>query len=205
MEIIDFYYYDLGEMPNDKDKEITQKTFDYLRDNNMSDKEILALLPVLPNKLALSHEDLPDILWSDSLIKRDTFYFHNELHIMSPPPYWDIEKNKIVSMAFFLEIKIKYTVEDLIKYYYKYFPTELSLVDNKKDIGSINYLLNKYSKIDFIENVDIILYLIDEAVDQGFECLEIINLQKMEQATIERLRDKVMNARLDKKNVIIWR
>ena len=100
---------------------------------------------------------------------------------------------------------IKYTVKDLINYFYKHFPMDTKLIDEKKDIGSMEYLLNKYKNLDFIEPVDFVLYLIDEAVNNGMEHIEIIDLKRFEKETYEYLKNKTMNAAVEKMNKIIWR
>ena len=205
MELTEFYYYNLGEEPEELEREITQKTLDYLKDNGFNDKEIVQLISCFPAKTTLTPNDIPDSLWENSLLKRDTFYYHNEFHITSPAPYWDFEKDKIISSRFFLEMKIKYTVKDLIKYYYKNFPMDTKLIDEKKDIGSMEYLLNKYKNLDFVEPVDFVLYLIDEAVNNGMEHIEIIDLKRFEKETYEYLKNKTMNAAVEKMNKIIWR
>lgn len=205
MKLIDFYYYNLGEEPNKAEKEITEKTFNHLKDNGYSDKDIINMIPYFPAKMALSHEDLPDCLWDNSLIERDIFYYHSELHITSPAPYWDFENDKIVSPKFFLEIKIHYTIDDLIKYYYKKFPIDLALLDNKKDKGSMEYLLKKYNDIDFISPVDFVLFLIDEASSQTEDIVEIIELKKYEKETFKYLKHKTINAKAENLNKITWR
>ena len=205
MNLIDFYYYNLGEEPNHIEKEITKNTFEHLKDNEYSDSDIIKILSYFPAKMALAHSDLPDYLWENSLIKRDTFYYHNELHITSPAPYWDFENDKIISSKFFLEIKIHFSIDDLINYYHKKFPIDLALHDKKKDIGSMEYLLKKYKDIDFIEPVDFILYLIDEAANQSEDSLEKIELKKYEKEAFEYLKHKTINAKAENVNKIIWR
>jgi hypothetical protein len=205
MDILDFYYQNIGEEPTDKHREITGKTFSYLKDNNFSDKDILKIFKKLPVKTDLSFDDLPDELWENSLIKRNTYYYHNELHIISPAPYWDVLTDKIVSPKFYLEMKIKYTINNLIDYFYKTFPKNMNLVDDKKDVGSMNYLLNKYRKITFIETIDFILYLIDEAKNDEYVCNDILDVQRYEEKTFKYLENKVNNAMVEKKNIIIWR
>ena len=41
MNLIDFYYYNIGEEPTDNEKIKTKKTLDYLKDNGYSDNEII--------------------------------------------------------------------------------------------------------------------------------------------------------------------
>lgn len=205
MDLLEFYYYNLGEEPNEFERAITKATLDHLKDNNLSDSEIIRMMETFPAKMALSPSDLPDSLWENSLVKRDMFYYHGELHITSPAPYWDFENDRIISSRFFLEMKIQYNIQDLISYYYKKFPMDTRLVDNKKDVGTMEYLLNKYKNIDIIEPVDFILFLIDEAVESDCELTEMIDLKRFEAQTLKYLEHKTMNAAVEKANKIIWR
>lgn len=205
MELLDFYYYNLGEEPKELERTITDNTFSYLKDNGYTENQIIELIKDLPPTMTLTPSDLPDKLWEGSLVKRDVFYYHSELHITSPAPYWDLENDRIVSSRFFLEMRIKYTVKDLIAYYYKKFPNDISLIDNKKDVGTMEYLLKKYSKVSFIEPIDFILYLIDEAADSGSEVNDMIELKRFENDTFKYLENKTINAAAEKMNRIIWR
>lgn len=205
MDIVNYYYNNIGVMPNDDEKNQTLKTINYLKDNNISIKEIIDIIDKIPYKKTLAPEDLPESLWHDSLIKRDMFYFHNEIHITSPAPYWNFENNKIISEKFYLEMKIKYTIDDLIKYYYKAFPNNKEFEDSKKDIGAMQYLLNQYKKIDFIENVDFILFLIDTCSDTQTDCIEILDLKKCQNENYKFVSNKALNAKFESKNKIIWR
>lgn len=205
MNLIDFYYYNLGEEPNEFEKTITENTFNFLKDNGFQDNDIMRMLSNFPAKMALSPDDLPDYLWENSLIKRNIFYYHNELHITSPAPYWDFENDKIISSRFFLEIKIKYSIDNLIHYFYRKFPMDNDLIDNKKDKGSMEYLLNKYKNINFVEPLDFVLYLIDEAVNSEAEHIEIIELKRFEKQAYDYLKSKTLNAAVEKMNKIIWR
>ena len=205
MDLLDFYYYNLGEEPNDYERQITKATLDHLLENKFNDNDIIRMIESFPAKKALKPSDLPDSLWDNSLLKRDVFYFHGELHITSPAPYWDFENDKIVSSRFFLEMKIQYNIQDLIGYYYKKFPMDTRLIDNKKDIGAMEYLLNKYKNINIIEPVDFILFLIDEAADSDCELTDMIELKRFESQTLNYLEHKTMNAAVEKVNKIIWR
>lgn len=205
MDLLDFYYYNLGEEPNDCEKAITKATLDHLIDNNFNEKDIMRMIESFPAVMSLKPSDLPDMLWENSLLNRDTFYYHEELHITSPAPYWDFENDRIVSSRFFIEMKIQYSIQDLIGYYYKKFPRDSRLIDDKKDIGTMEYLLNKYKNIKIIEPVDFVLFLIDEAVNSECDYIEMIDLKRFEAQTLEYLKHKTMNAAVEKVNKIIWR
>lgn len=205
MNLLDFYYYNLGEEPSDLEKTITEKTFSFLIDNGFLENDIIKMLKDFPAKMALEPKDLPDTLWEGSLLKRDTFYYHSELHITPPAPYWDFENDKIISNKFFLEMKIKYDIKNLISYYYRKFPKDLRLIEDKKDIGTMQFLISKYSKLSFIEPIDFILFLIDEASNSTNELNDMIEIRRFEEQTLKALEHKTINASAEKMNLIIWR
>lgn len=204
MNAMDFYFYNLGEEPSEYGRKTAKKVFDFLYDNGYEDNEIIKIMKYFPKDKLLTHEDLPDILWEGSLLKKDKFYYHNSLHIESEPPYWDIENNIIISTNYYREMKIMLTVNDIIDYYYSKF--EKGYFDNiNKDKGTVEYLLKRYSNIDFVSNVDFILFLIDEAYNRDREIKEIIDIQRFEKETTEYLKNKVAASRVGGDNVIRWR
>lgn len=206
MNLIEFYYYNLGEEPKLKEKEITEKTFNHLKDNGYDEKFLINNIKIFPPKMVLEFKDIPDDLWKDSILKKGIFYYHNKLHILSPAPFWDLENNKVVTHKFYLEMKIKFTVTNLIDYYYDNFPKMDNLIEESKDIGAINYLYKRYeSIIDIVEPVDFILFLIDEAKESGENIEDILSLKKFEEKTLTYLKAKVLNAKAENKNKIIWR
>ena len=86
MNLIDFYYdFNVGESTeNIKFLDKTNKLFNYLLEAGISENEIIDLIiREFDNKDYLTHEDLPDKLWDNSLLKRDTFYYHKDLEILS--------------------------------------------------------------------------------------------------------------------------
>ena len=117
----------------------------------------------------------------------------------------DIENNKIVTSRFFLEMKIIYAIEDLINYYYSKFPENSEWKSENKDIGAINYLLNKYKRLKYISEVDFILFLIDYASYDEKRISNIIDLERYEHEVGKVLKAKVNNATTEKSNVIVWR
>lgn len=143
----------------------TQKVIDYLIDAKISEKDIFRVIEEAPKADYLRHEDLPEWLWENSLLNKNTFYYHNVLQIRSKPPRMNMESLEVESVPFYLEMQIKFSVNDLLLYFYKKANTEYSFMDSKKDIGAIAHLLNQYSKIDFIDGVDFILTLIDYATE----------------------------------------
>lgn len=178
----------------------------HLIDNNFTEKEIVKIITNCKIKDYMTPNDLPDYLWEDSLLKRDTFYYSSILQLVSAPPKWDPEKMICTSEPFYLEMKIKFTIDDLLKHYYDELKIDINLRDENKDKGALQYLLNKY-KINKIENIDVILLLIEEAKITSEKPIitNPLKLQEFEGNVIAFLNNVIPNKIINKENEIIWR
>lgn len=159
--MIDAMWYESNVLGHSTDKiYITQYTIDYLYDNDMNDYDIIKILSTF-KKESIKYCDLPNSLWNDSLLKRDTYYFNSKLQILSKPPTLLIDANITPKdIKFFKEMKISFTKDDLLRFFYSK-SNSLIVKDYNRDIGAIDYLLNRYNN-QLMESVDICLYLIDE-------------------------------------------
>lgn len=91
-----------------------------------------------------------------NLMKNKGAYFHNELRIMPPAPSctFDDDGNPIwKEEKFYLRYRDTYTEEELLKYFVK--QTGHILLDKKRQIASLMYILNQY-------DIDTVLFAIDE-------------------------------------------
>lgn len=201
MQLIDMYYnYVVGEIPEDNIIAKTRLLFDYLSESGLSEKDLLInIINNFPNKDLLTPEDLPNSLWDNSLLERDTFYFHKNLQVISPPPTWD------KCFPFYLEMKIQYDVNDILDYFLQTFNINSEWTNKEKEIGSIKYLLKDYKKYSFIKPVDFLLFLIDYAKSINPNIKSIYDLREYEIENAEYLLLDVENAKTIKKNKIIWR
>ena len=175
--------------------------FDYLLESGciLVDDIVMNIITHFPNKEVLYPDDLPDNLWNDSLLERHTFYYHKELQILSPPPTWD------KSFPFYIEMKIQYTIENILDYFSKTFNINKDWISREKEIGSIKYLLKEYKKFGFIESVDFILHLIDYVCSLGIKAKSIYDLRDYENDYAELLENDISNAKSCHKNKVIWR
>ena len=170
-----------------------RKTINYLIDNNYDKAFILSYLleygPVIS-----------ETLWHDTLLKPNTFYYHEQLTIMPGPSIWN-PNMKEQSHRFYLEMKIKYTIDDLLNYYYTELLIPVELRDKSKDKGAFEHMLKKYTKFK-CEPIDFILYLIDYSKQEEAFITNVFDLQKYERETYEKINHIVENNIY--KN-IIWR
>lgn len=102
----------------------------------------------------------------NNLLNPDSFYYHNILREVPPPPTLkkDPESGKMVRVEFefYLEMKKRFTMQELLDYWYK----KMKIVPNehmiKQDEGKFKYMLGNYT-------IDELLFMIDVAVVQRKE------------------------------------
>lgn len=94
----------------------------------------------------------------NNLIEQDVFYYHSELRNMSQPPTIkkDPETGKLVrySEPFYLEMKVRYTMQELLNYWYSQMgitPTEHML---RQDEGKFKYILGNYTLDEVLFTID---------------------------------------------------
>lgn len=178
---------------------ITQYTIDYLYDNNYNEGDIINILSKT-KKESIKYKDLPSKLWN-GLIERDTYYFHPELQILSKPPMLSISSDIIIKpVKFFKEIKISYTKQNVLNYFYRKANSKI-IKDMNRDLGSLDYLLSRY-KHQFMNSLDVILYLID---DHAFEANSLLALSNYEVDTLERIENIYYNNHRSGTDKIIYR
>ena len=204
------YFYEqvpgyLPESDDDLRLKITEGTINYLQDNGLSKREICGIIDEINETTdILRPEDLPDRLWQDSLIQRNKFYCHRILQVLPPPPVRR-EDGSVKITPFFLEMKIRFTMEDLIHMFYNAVGADPILIDEKRDAGSFQYLLSKYSKVPDNEPLDFVLELIELAKRDNRPVTQAIALSQYEKDALENLRGWRNEARLRQTDRIIWR
>lgn len=95
----------------------------------------------------------------DNLMERDVFYYHEELRNMSKPPTMkrDPETGRMFRYTepFYLEMKSRYSMQDLLNYWYKQMnikPNEHML---RQDEGKFKYMLNNFTLDELLFAVDV--------------------------------------------------
>jgi hypothetical protein len=205
-EIVEIYYRVFsGIMPEEEIVETTKKTIAYLWDNGYDEKEIMQILIRCCVKGGINPNNLPDILWENSLLEKNAFYYHNILHITSKPPIWDPVTLTEKTEPYFMEMKIKFTMEDLLSYYYNKLLVPIELRDRKKDIGAFEHLLKKYKSMK-VKPIDFVLTLIDTAsLDEEIKVFNVLDLSKVEREVYDFYENTIPMAIYSKANVIVWR
>lgn len=197
---MDFYELMVGTTPNEEDVKNLNGCVLYLKDNNFSDREIFNILNDSKN-INIKASELPSKYWEGSLLKPNTFYYHDKLRIMSKAPKWDPETLKEITYPYFLEMKIMFTMDDLIEYFYQKTLIPVELRNRKNEEASFKYLLDKY-KIMKTEPIDFILFLIDSVREED-SIYKVFDLQKYE-PDVFKMFEKLNSDKTIKKE-IVWR
>lgn len=208
MDLLNFFYTNnLGRYPNDINKiNITKDTINYLKDCNVPIDQILYALLNSKDRECLYPDTLTSKLWENSLIQQNRYYFHNTLQIISKAPEINIQTGQIITYPFYKEIKIIYTLDDLLNYFYDILSIT-EIIDKKKDIGRLKYIFNKYSVIKDIGTLDILLTMIDLSLKNNKQsCINnIMNIDDNASEAINLIRKWQREAKLTHTDKIIWR
>lgn len=200
-----YFQHILGYCPEEEDWLPTRAAIAYLLDNEMSGEAIVTELkrhctPVI-------HPDaLSDFLWQDSLLEKGHFYFHKELQIVSPAPV--LQKDGTVFYPEdFLEMKIRYTEDDVLQYFYAKIGRQNQMIcDAKKDRKTIAYILKRFSLMENVEPVDLLLCLIDDFTNNAENTINdgIIDVLKSLSNVVTWYQTDYKNAAAAGKNKPRW-
>ena len=144
------------------------RTIGYMKDNGFTDKEILHYLIHTGPHIS---EDL-----FTGLTDFNTMYYNNELVIESDAPVWHPENGNI-DRTYYREPRCKFDIEDLLNLFYNKLKVPVELRDNKRDIGGLNHLLNKY-KFSKFSTVDFIITLIKIAEDNELRTCNVFDIEQ---------------------------
>ena len=180
-------------------------TANYLKDNGKTSKEIFKIFMNI-DKTIVTPEDLPESLWSESLLEKGVFYYNNRLHITSKAPTWNPKTFQEECEPFFIEMIINFTMEDLLNMYYTECRVPIGLRDKIRDKGALSHLLTKYNNLK-APGLDYVMLMIDLA-SKDVETQFLSNPFELETYSKEAfmiLEDMAVEATHNKSNIIVWR
>lgn len=208
MEILNKYYEEnFGYEPEEEIYLNAKATVETLKENGYDDNEIFEILTTI-GKEDVTQDLLPESLWDDSLLDKDKFYYNKELRLMSPPSMFNPLTGEIKTFPFYLEMKIKYTIDDILNKYYIEMDIPYEMQDRTRDAGQIRFLLGHYgSRMEFISNVDFVLILIKlpKEKDEQYMVTEPFKLRSYEKDALIRAKAIVLEAKGNKEDSIVWR
>lgn len=199
------YNISIGIEPSKEERNTTMATILHLQDNKYSDNEIFKILKSV-GKSNITVLDLPIELWKNSLTEKGVFYYNDILHIQSKAPVWNPKTFEVKSVPFFMEMKINFTMNDLLDYYYSECRVPIGLRDEKKDIGAFNHLLKKYNnlKAPSLDYILMLIKLMSKDIEVEF-CADVFELNNYAKEAYLILEQMVEESILYKQNNIIWR
>jgi hypothetical protein len=133
---------------------------------------------------------------SDSIIDSDIVFRHHELQIHSKPGGFDPATCTVIKRPYYLEMKVRYTMDNLLNYYYTKLIVPPLFRDEKRDIGAFNHLISSF-KSPVINSVDFILFVIDFAASNDYKTNNPLDLKNWFQSTYEYLEQFVLNTKLE--------
>ena len=175
-----------GEEPSEKVLALLEIQYIRLMDNGFTDKEAQKLM--LDNHLYTN-----DLIYEDSLIltSDETVYYHNELQIHSKPGSYNPETGIIEKQPYYLEMRRRYTMEELLDYYYNKLMVPIHFRNTKRDIGAFKHIINDY-KFDNINTIDFILFIIDYVTSKEIKISNPLDLKNWAQQTYEYLENYII-------------
>lgn len=204
MDLMNYYNTNiLGYYPGDNQSEKTMCTISYLRDCGFKDNDILKIINEVMPQEAFTPDMLPERLWDGSLLKKDGLYLHRELRVPSPVPAIDRNTGKEIKTNLYNEMKIMYTVDNLLDYYYDKLSIPLEFRNRKRDTAQFNTLLKHYGMFNGVAGVEIMLDLIDQTC---YEFITVLNPFDLENPhKIASAYEGIRKAKLRPEAGVIWR
>lgn len=204
------YYYGeiidkIGSEYTDEDILQTDKVIDYLKESGYSVAEIGAEL-TRHKTVRIYGKDLTQNIYKNSLVKKGAFYLHRELCLISRPPEYDFFTNTVKNYPFYYEVKARYTVQNVLDYFYKQLsPLSRQMSDQKTDAKTVSYLMSKYSNIDYVEPLDIILCSIDRYIKDNPDGYKLIEISNNNMDIIKQLQSDMQSLEAKDSRKITWR
>jgi len=159
-----------------------------LIDNGFTEKEAIE---ILINNI--------EMVYDDSIIdtKEDTVYYHSRLQIQSKPGGFDPRTGEVINNPYYLEMRERYTMYELLEYYYDKLNIPIEFRDDKRDVGAMNHLISTYKSFTIIQPVDFILYMIDYCVSTKTRISNPLDLKNIAQQTYELLENMIPCTKLE--------
>lgn len=185
----------------------TRCSIAYFKESGIRDEEIFKFLPELYDKGYVEPEDAPDSFWEGSLTEKGKFYCHRQLQLLPPDPI--IRRDgTFLSYDFYQEMKIRYTMKDLLKYFYLKTNSYSMIKNDTLFSAQFDALMKKYrSSYSGVQALDIILSLIDEAAYQRVPVVSPFNVAEttLENIVVNRLRHTMAEKHAKNQDKIVWR
>lgn len=192
--LTDFYFQTIGANPDILEYQKKQNQIDILIKDNINTETIKEAILQSPYDMRTYIKSQPV-----NIMKKGVFYYHPALQIAPLAPIVQLNADGTftdIVEDFYLKMKPRYSMEDILEYFYSRFPTVNKVY--KRDLGSIQYLYK--SAMDWVVNdeglnpLDLLLFTIDTACvliyDEDTELASAINLSEYLRDGLNIYRDK---------------
>lgn len=165
----------------------TANTIDYLIDSGFSSLDIIKETNK-HNGEVIEYDNLSEILWKDSLIKKGAFYLHKELRLESPRPIYNPKTGDVTEFPYYLEMKIRYTEDDVLDYFVKKLKSSLVTSNDRHwDRRVLREIFKRFSSLDYVEALDVILCSIDRYLENNPDCYNLRDISVVTGEIVEEL------------------
>ena len=180
-----------GVEPEERDLLLLEIKHQRLLDNGYSIQEANNIL--INTKLNIDNYEHADSIINPEI---DPVYKHHELQIHSKPGGFDPATCTIIKSPYYLEMKCRYTMDNLLDYYYNKLIIPPLFRDTKRDIGAMNHLMSSF-KSPILNSVDFILFVIDYVASNEYKVTNPLELKNWFQSTYEYLEQFVLSTKLE--------
>ena len=163
----------------------------YLKDNGFTTEETMRYL-------INNGPEINETLFTE-LTQLNVTYYNSELVIESAAPMWHPEKGN-TDEEYYREPKCKFSINDLLNMFYNKLRVPLELRDEKRDIGALNHILNKY-KFNKYSTLDFVITLIKLAEEDELKTCNVFDIEQYANEAYE-LFSYLVNSN---KTKMIWR
>ena len=183
----------------------TANTIDYLQDSGFSSLDIIKETNK-HNGEVVEYDNLSDSLWKDSLIKKGAFYLHKELRLESPRPVYNPKTGEVTEFPYYLEMKIRYTEDDVLDYFVKKIKSSLVTSNDRHwDRRVLREFLKRFSNLDYVEALDVILCSIDRYLENNPDCYNLRDISVVTGEIVEELTDDLQQMQMLDQRKLVFR
>lgn len=183
----------------------TANTLDYLFDSGFSSLDIIKETNK-HNGEVIEYENLSDTLWKDSLIKKGAFYLHKELRLESPRPIYNPKTGEVTEFPYYIEMKIRYTEDDVLDYFVKKLKSSLVTSNDRHwDKRVLRELIKRFSNLDYVEALDVILCSIDRYLDNNPDCYNLRDISVVTGEIVEELTADLQEMQMLDQRKLVFR
>ena len=183
----------------------TANTLDYLLDSGFSSLDIIKETNK-HNGEVIEYDNLSDTLWKDSLIKKGAFYLHKELRLESPRPIYNPKTGEVTEFPYYIEMKIRYTEDDVLDYFVKKLKSSLVTSNDRHwDRRVLRELIKRFSNLDYVEALDVILCSIDRYLENNPDCYNLRDISVVTGEIVEELTADLQEMQILDQRKLVFR